>query len=342
MLRNNVDKSKLKAYLKRIQPTPSAATFRQMRLLVGEYVTAFDGKPLGNLGFLANMVNLVEHCYAATFPIDIANYKTPNGDQIRSQETQPKRVLKQIDCSFGFGSMAGRTNKTNLMYATSFIDKLNDFHVKNGFKPRFDYLFIIWLIYVIRFHAKTPLDLTFDTKLTLREFIRGLLEALRKRDKDLGSGKKLAGLVLQHLVGAKLEIMCEGSHTKIDHHPAFQSDLLYGRKGDFEIGDFVVHVTTSPSAVLIEKCLYNINEGLRPIIITPHRQAAVASALAEGADAERRIEVFDVEGFFSTNLFEWVVRGAGSRKATIERLIDRYNMLVDAHDKTTGIHITIK
>ena len=234
MLRSEVDKVKLRAYLRTLEPSPSSASFSDMRELVKSYLALpqlAGGKPLGNLGFLALMVNLVVHCHADSFPLDIINYKTKNGDQIRSQETQPKKVFIDIGATVGFGSMAGRTNKTNLSYAIPFIDALNDFYIKRGIRPRFDYLLLIWIFRVLQFYARTPIDLTFDPKLALREFIRILLEALRKRDRDLGSGKKLAGLVLQHLVGAKLELAVEGTGVIIDHHPAFQSDAQYGRKG---------------------------------------------------------------------------------------------------------------
>ena len=89
-----------------------------------------------------------------------------------------------------------------------------------------------------------------------------------------------------------------------------------GVREDFELGGFVIHVTTAPSQALIDKCLANISDGLRPLIITPYRQAPVAAGLAESADADSKIEIFDVEAFFSTNIFEWVIRGE-ARKASI-------------------------
>ena len=50
---------------------------------------------------------------------------------------------------------------------------------------------------------------------------------------------------------------------------------------DFGIEDVCIHVTTAPSENLMEKCLDNLNSGLRPVIVTTSSSLAGALSLAE-------------------------------------------------------------
>ena len=72
------------------------------------------------------------------------------------------------------------------------------------------------------------------------------------------------GTVLQHLVAAKLcLILPEGS---FEIHGASVADGPTDRNGDFVIGNTVIHCTTMPGALLIEKCKANLRAGCHPVI----------------------------------------------------------------------------
>lgn len=58
----------------------------------------------------------------------------------------------------------------------------------------------------------------------------------------------IAGTMLQHLVGAKLNLLLD---SPLQHHGANVADDVSGREGDFIVEDVAIHVTTSPSEALI-------------------------------------------------------------------------------------------
>ena len=69
-----------------------------------------------------------------------------------------------------------------------------------------------------------------------------------------------------HLIAAKLcLILPEGS---FEIHGASVADGPTDRNGDFVIGNTVIHCTTMPGALLIEKCKANLRAGCHSVIIT--------------------------------------------------------------------------
>ena len=82
-----------------------------------------------------------------------------------------------------------------------------------------------------------PMVFRLDTQTSLRSAIRDLLQQAESRQKqDLGT--MFLGAVLQHLVGAKLELVL--GH-QIEAHGAFVADNVTDRAGDYAVEDVVVH-----------------------------------------------------------------------------------------------------
>ncbi len=137
------------------------------------------------------------------------------------------------------------------------------------------------------------------------------------------------GAVLQHLVGAKLELVLG---REIKAHGAFVADSVTDRPGDYRIEDVVIHVTASPGEALLRKCGDNLDDGLRPLIITTYRNMAVAEALAENAGLAGRVEFFDIEQFVVSNIYELSKFTASGRQVTVRELIARYNRLAQCEN----------
>jgi len=76
------------------------------------------------------------------------------------------------------------------------------------------------------------------------------------RQKEM-PGMMVAGAVMQHLVGAKLEIM--SVDVSIEHRGFSVADSPGGHKGDFLVHDAAIHVTTAPTEALIRKCQDNLD-----------------------------------------------------------------------------------
>lgn len=112
------------------------------------------------------------------------------------------------------------------------------------------------------------------------------------------------GAVLQHLVGAKLQIVVAGQQ-KVEHYGFTVADAPTGRSGDFIVGNTSIHVTTAPSEALMQKCLANIDTGLSPLIVTVYSKVSAAMQIVEIKEVLRRVEIIDAEQFITTNVYEW-------------------------------------
>ena len=158
---------------------------------------------------------------------------------------------------------------------------------------------------------------------SIRTAIRALLKQAEDRQKQ-DTGTMFLGAVLQHLVGAKLELVLG---YEVEMHGAFVADGVTDRKGDYQIDDVVIHVTTSPGEALLRKCSDNLDHGLRPLIITTFKNVPVAETMSENASVAGRVEIFDVEQFVASNILELSKFKAVSRKVTVQDLIAHYNRL---------------
>jgi hypothetical protein len=147
------------------------------------------------------------------------------------------------------------------------------------------------------------------------------------------------GSVMQHMIGAKLELALDEA---VEHHSSNQADQQYGRPGDFLVGDCAVHVTTAPSEGLIRKCADNVEAGLRPIIVTLWDKVTTAQTLAENQSLDAYIEVLDFEGFMTANILERSRFSDRARSLRVADLVERYNAIVERVDPVRGIKLALK
>jgi hypothetical protein len=149
----------------------------------------------------------------------------------------------------------------------------------------------------------------------------------------------IAGAVIQHLVGAKLEIALPEVH--IEHQGFAVADAPGGRKGDFLVGDTAIHVTTAPTEALIRKCCDNLSENLRPLIITTKSGVGGADALAKNAALGDRIDILEVEQFVATNVYEWSKFEHKGRPLTIRELVETYNRIIEQSETDPSLKISV-
>ncbi|MCK9391229.1 MAG: DUF4928 family protein [Syntrophales bacterium] len=172
---------------------------------------------------------------------------------------------------------------------------------------------------------------------SLQSIICDLIESAFERQREV-AGTMIAGAVMQHLVGAKLEIALPD--VTIEHHGFSVADAPSGRKGDFLIGDAAIHVTTAPTDALIRKCCDNLNENFRPVIITTQSGAYGAEALARNAGVTKRIDVLAVDQFIATNVHEWSKFVLSQRPTTLLQLIEIYNRIIDQCETDPSLKIS--
>jgi hypothetical protein len=244
-------------------------------------------------------------------------------------------ILKDYGIVRVLAEEGGRTSRGSLGNAADYAEFLNELHNSN----QIDLATIEkwWIARVQDFFSGKPFTLKFDASKSLRSMVSDLLAQAMKRQKD-HPGATYAGTVLQHLVGAKLNLILP-EDKRIEHYGANVADAPTARAGDFVLDDVAIHVTTAPTEALIRKCRENIGGGLRPVIVTIAESRAGIESLAKNADVEGRIDVIEAEQFIATNILEWSHFANPGQKTEIKRLIDAYNALVDAHETNPALRI---
>jgi hypothetical protein len=175
--------------------------------------------------------------------------------------------------------------------------------------------------------------------LSLRKIWSDLLEQAARRDRARAYTVRRREIVLQHLVGAKLDLVL--GVGAVQHHPVAEADQAEGRAGDFTPGDVAIHVTTFPTEALIARCVVNLHAGLRPMIVTLPARSAGTDMLAEAAGVADRVDVIDIEQFLAANLHERALFQKVNQRPRVEQLIARYNELIDAHENDPSLRIEL-
>ena len=179
----------------------------------------------------------------------------------------------------------------------------------------------------------------FDRGMSLRKNIEDLLRQAADLQAD-ATGTNYKGAMLQHLVGAKLDLVL--GEGVIEHRGISVADQASSSSGDFEVRDLVVHVTTRPTEALARKCADNISAGLKPLIITVGEGVAAASFLLNNLKLAKRVDVLDVVHFLTCNVYERSAFQPAACKATLSDLINRYNKLVVKCENDPALFVQVK
>jgi hypothetical protein len=141
-------------------------------------------------------------------------------------------------------------------------------------------------------------------------------------------GASFVGAMLQHLVGAKLDIVLGVGVAS--HHGSSVADGPTERQADFEVNGVAIHVTTHPSEALIRKAARNLQAGLKPVIVTLADGVEGAAYLLKNTEWKDRIDVIDATQFLTANVYERSLFRAEECKATLSSILTRYNEIVSA------------
>ncbi len=283
-------------------------------------------------GQLATILQLNRAFSEDTLPIKTENYRTAKEGQVKGLSGDNcKNILAEYGITRTLAAEGGRTSRGSLAlmqrYAT-FINGLDP--DKNDYSLLEEY----WIERVKKYFTNKPFKLNADTSLSIDAVVEDLLDQAQKRQYE-NPGTQYAGAVLQHLVAAKLSIIM----PDIAINGASVADSPTGRGGDFDIGDTVIHCTTAPGTPLIEKCAKNIRDGLHPIIVTIRSRVNTAWDLAVDTKIDKRIEIWDLQSFLSTNIHEHGKFESAARHETIEKIISQYNKIVDQYETDPSLKI---
>jgi hypothetical protein len=260
------------------------------------------------------------------------------GGQVQGLGKAPvQAVLARHGISRTLASEGGRTSRGSLSNMRAYVALLNDLHEQGPLD--LDKVEDFWIAKVHEFFAAKPFKLRLDYSRSLRVVVGDLIKQAEERQKTT-PGVHYAGAVMQHLVGAKLEGLLEPG--LLIHNSFSTADSPTGRAGDFLVGDTALHVTTAPGEALIQKCRDNLDAGLKPVIVTGKKGLPVAEGLASNADLGERIDVFEIEQFLAAGLYELGTFTADGKRSELERLVERYNHIVEEVETDPGLKIELR
>lgn len=282
-------------------------------------------------------------------PLLADHFLTPQGGQVAGLgRSAVQAILADHGITRILAEEGGRTSQGSIQKMRGYVDFLNelaqkdllDFSaIENWWIERVREYFRLHPLGLKResFRSK-PFRLKVDSSKSIRSIVADLIEAAFSRQREC-PGVMVAGAVMQHLVGAKIETALPD--VKVEHKGFSVADAPGGRKGDFFIGDTAIHVTTAPTEALIRKCCDNLAQNIRPLVITTQSGIAGVIILAKNAEVAERIDILDIEQFIATNIFEWSAFQQTKRRLTVHQLVETYNRIIDKCETDPGLKITI-
>lgn len=298
------------------------------------FVKEFD---IRGKGPLSVVLVLTSNAKKMKPPFKDTQFLTDKGGQVAGLgRAAVQRILNEYNIARVLAEEGGRTSRGSINNMQGYIKLLNELNDKGVLD--LDRIEKWWVERIIEFFASQPLKIKNDQSKSVALLVSELISAAYKRQK-VQKGTMVAGAVMQHLVGAKLDVALP--RVKIDHKGFSVADEQRGGKGDFLIGDTAIHVTTAPTEALIRKCERNLRENLRPIIITSEEGLGGAKALAKNSEASERIEVFEISQFIAANVYEWSEFKQALRPTKINELIDAYNKVIDSVETDPSLKIYV-
>lgn len=298
---------------------------------------ASSHKFLGNKGPLCVALVITRTAIKSGLPLDPATLVTAaQGQVLGLGKSAVQAILADYGITKVLAAEGGRTSRGSMGNMQDYVAFLNS--LGKAKTPDLKTIEAWWASRVRDYFESSPLKLKVDTGSSLKACITGIFDEAKKRQ-SANRGSTVLGAVMQHLVGAKLEVLYPDQ--KIQHSGYSVADSPTGRSGDFQIGDCVIHVTTAPAQLLLQKCVENLDRGLRPLVISTSAGATMAETLADEEGMGKRIEVLDITQFLVANMLEWTVFNGSKRRDTFEGLIDRYNAIVEACETDPSLKIEI-
>ncbi len=275
----------------------------------------------GPLSLVVQFTRLVKD---KAFPLNPDEFQTSGKGQVAGLGGgNLKKILKEHGITQQLSAEGGRTSRGSMGLMIKYVDFLNAWNEEEAVD--FSAVEEFWAEQVREYFRNQPFTLTADTSKTIGANLDELFEQAKKRQKQ-NPGTQYLGTVLQHLVAAKLcLIMPEGS---FEIHGASVADGPTDRNGDFVINNTIIHCTTMPGALLIEKCKANLRSGCHSVIITIFDRVHTALNLAEDAGLSGRVEVWDIQQFLSANVYEHSLFDESKRNYMLSDIVGKYNNII--------------
>jgi len=289
-----------------------------------------------NKGKLAVVLHITRLAIENGLPISPETLRTGKEGQVKGLgKSRVQSILKMHGINRVLAEEGGRTSRGSLGNASAYANFLNTLHNEG-----IDDLELIekwWVARTLDYFNSKPFTLKFDPSKSFHYIINELITQAIKRQKD-NPGTTYVGTMLQHLVGAKLDLILP-QDKQIAHYGANVADAPTSRSGDFVLDNVAIHVTSAPSEALIRKCKANIESGLRPIIISISEFRPGIESIAKGLEIEGRIDILEIEQFLTANILEWSHFENINYQPEIIKLINKYNEIIDIAETDQSLKI---
>lgn len=288
-------------------------------------------------GGLCVALVVTETAKAKGLPLESEALRTDEGGQVAGLgKAAVQNILQAHGISKVLAEEGGRTSRGSLGLMCAYVGCLNELHAHASLELSEA---LVWWIEKVRVHfASEGPKFHFDTGKSLRANIEDLLTQAQDLQADAG-GANYVGAMLQHLVGAKLDVVL--GKGKIQHHGSSVADHATERKADFQVEAVAIHVTTHPSEALVRKCAANLQAGLKPVIITLGDGVSGAAFLLKNSILGDRVDVLDVGQFLTANIYERSFFKAADCKITFSNLLERYNEIVASCETDPSLRIKL-
>lgn len=288
-------------------------------------------------GPLSVALIVTQHAKRLGLPLDPESLLTEGGGQVQGLgKGAVQAVLSRHGITKVLAAEGGRTSRGSISNMREYVAFLNTLPAGVNLEAVEAY----WIDRVRGHFASQPFKIKLDASRALRAIVRDVIEQALERQRREASATYYSGAVLQHMVGAKLE--CAIGQGKIEHNSFSTADAPAARPGDFLLGDVAIHVTTSPSQSLIQRCADNLNEGHRPLVVTLGHVLPVAQELARQGGIEDRVDVFEIEQFVALNLYEIGGFIAEGRRTAVSDFVTRYNAIIEEVETDPSLRIDIR
>lgn len=267
-------------------------------------------------------------------PITEDRYVSPNGSQVRGLSgTAIRKILEKHGETRKYTSEGGRTSRGTLPKAKNLVHRWNSL---NSIGTDFDRLSQTLEAFFVEkakvdYFDRQRLKVAIDPGKPISQTIRDILTASQERT------DKPTGVVLQHLVGAKLELRFPTLDVGRDQANA--GDSQTGRQGDFQLGTTAFHVTVAPMEKLMDRCFENIRQGYRPIVLVPENRLAGARQMADLNGLGELVSIVEAETFIGTNIEEIAEYTTDRIHGGLANLIRRYNQRIEDAEPDKSLRI---
>ncbi|CAI2473186.1 Uncharacterised protein [Serratia proteamaculans] len=291
----------------------------------------YESERAKNGSMNTNVMNaglIVSRMMADGIPITDARLYSDGKSQVRGLSGSTiSKILEQHGETRIFTREGGRTSRGTIFLAAAFRDVLNNTQVPGSdhidaasVSTQLEAFFTqcVRLDYFDKQRITVDLDHTKPVSAVVSDILKAAAE---RSDKPTGA-------VLQHLIGAKLQLRFPDVEIGTDRANA--ADLHTDREGDFQVGTTAFHVTTAPMEKLISRCVENKRAGYRPVILTLESKVIAARQMADNVGMSEQISVQAAETFIGNNIEEIAIYDGDKIREGLARLIRTYNKRIDA------------